>query len=907
MVAALFDISPLLPALNQGDLILTANNRLRNHILRAYGVYQQNLGQSVWAAPRIYPLNQWLRECWRQLQDLAYGPSQAMIASAAQRQYLWEDVITNSNLSDALLQPEPLAQSADSALRNLALWRLTDADLSSFANQNTQHFIIWLNEFNTRLAQMQLITEETAYAIVAEAFSAGVLPRPPRIYLQGFDDIPPLTNHVLAQASPEIIVLPSHRIEDNRINRVSATDDETEIRSAALWARQVLEHDQDAVIGIIVPNLGQCRDQVERLFTEVFEPLAMMPEKPRYTLPFNFSAGTPLAVTPIIHAALELMNLARGPWELDPLCDLLQSPFFGDADNEWAVRAGVCEQLRKQGKFKISAADLRYHCSKVCDALQIPAVDSLAARFIALENQRRAGLGQHPAAYWVDFFQQHLALLGWPGTRRLDSQEFQQVKLWYQVLDEFATLDSTGLRLDLYQAFKQLRNLAGKTPFQAQTPDSPIQILGALEGAGLRFTHCWVLGLHHRQWPPVPAPNPLLPVALQREYQMPHASAERELVFAQALTENYRHCAAQVVFSSAHSDAEDELRPSALIRSIPEIPLTDLVADELSCSQQNLQTIAATRQWQLVHVARGPQLIPNQHPVRGGSNLFKLQAACPFNAFARLRLGADQVIEAVAGFSAIERGNILHDALAIIWRRLGNSRQLLGLPDDELRNLITSAAAEALRPAQQRRPAELGAFYCALERERLEGLLWEWLQQEKTRPPFSVVAIEEQRRIHFAGLTLQLRIDRIDQLDSGELLLIDYKTGSPKLKSWLGERPDEPQLPLYAVSHDQPVSAIAFAQLNAKAAQWVGTGELSLPHEGIVPPPLAWQEQLAEWQNSLQRLAQEFMAGDARVDFKDQGAMQYATDLLPLNRLLEQEAITALVDSGSIPVVEERR
>src|SRR5690606_41053016 len=83
MVAALFDISPLLPALNQGDLILTANNRLRNHILRAYGVYQQNRDQSVWAAPRIYPLNQWLRECWRQLQDLAYGPSQAMIASAA--------------------------------------------------------------------------------------------------------------------------------------------------------------------------------------------------------------------------------------------------------------------------------------------------------------------------------------------------------------------------------------------------------------------------------------------------------------------------------------------------------------------------------------------------------------------------------------------------------------------------------------------------------------------------------------------------------------------------------------------------------------------------------------------------------------------------------------------------------
>src|SRR5690606_221529 len=138
-----------------------------------------------------------LPACWRQLQDLAYGPRQAMIASAAQRQCFWEDVTTNSNLTDASLRAQPLAQIADSALRNLALWRLTAAALSIFGTSSTQHLITWLNEFNTRLAQMQLITEETAYAIVAEAFSAGVLPRPPRFYLQGFDDIPPLTNHVL--------------------------------------------------------------------------------------------------------------------------------------------------------------------------------------------------------------------------------------------------------------------------------------------------------------------------------------------------------------------------------------------------------------------------------------------------------------------------------------------------------------------------------------------------------------------------------------------------------------------------------------------------------------------------------------------------------------------------------------
>src|SRR5690554_341004 len=118
------------------------------------------------------------------------------------------------------------------------------------------------------------------------------------------------------------------------------------------------------------------------------------------------------------------------------------------------------------------------------------------------------------------------------------------------------------------------------------------------------------------------------------------------------------------------------------------------------------------------------------------------------------------------------------------------------MDENSLHQLLEKAAAEALQPLQKKRPKELGAFYCQLEKERLVRLLTLWLEQEKTRPPFKVIAVEEAQDIVFSGLQLKLRIDRIDQLESGDLLLIDYKTGSPKMKSWLSERPDEPQLPL---------------------------------------------------------------------------------------------------------------
>ncbi|TIH03137.1 hypothetical protein D0S45_20940, partial [Marinifilum sp. JC120] len=127
-------------------------------------------------------------------------------------------------------------------------------------------------------------------------------------------------------------------------------------------------------------------------------------------------------------------------------------------------------------------------------------------------------------------------------------------------------------------ALKQLQVMANQRPFQAKVPDSPIQILGILEGAGLHFTHCWVMGLHQQAWPPAAAPNALLPIRLQREHNMPHASSLRELQYAQSLTDNYRHCADTIIFSSPNhdDDSEQALPPSELIRDIPLIDIQEI-------------------------------------------------------------------------------------------------------------------------------------------------------------------------------------------------------------------------------------------------------------------------------------------------------------------------------------------
>jgi len=899
MVDTYFDITPYLSAIDNDELIITANNRLRNHMLRSYG-QRQTLATSVWASPRIYSLSQWIEMNWAVLQRRAYAPTAQRIINNLQRQTLWEKIIGESSLAAALLQPEPLAQAADSALRNFELWQLSEEQVRNAepllnAQSNTYCWLTWLGEFRVRMAQLGFITQEVANQILITAFKNGVLAQEAIIHLTGFDDIPPQHQDLINSACHELrnIKLDNQQAQ---LIRTETHNSEAEIRAAALWSKIQLEQNPSAMIGIIVPNLGQCRDQVERIFVEVFEPLAALPDHPRYTLPFNFSAGTPLGATPVITATLDLLELQKSSWDLEAICNLLLSPFFGDADKELVLRTHLIQALRKLGKFTISLSDLRYHCQKLTSKLGVAESDSnLVTRLVQLENYRRQSFGNHTAQHWCDFFQQHLQLLGWPGTRRLDSQEYQQLTLWNQVLENFLQLDGTGIQFNYPSAIQQLRSIAGKTPFQAQTPNSPIQILGALEGAGLQFSHCWVMGLHHRQWPPVPAPNPLLPSNLQRTQKMPHASAERELQFARALTEHYRQCAPVVVFSSAHSDDDSELSPSALIRHLPLTTIDRLISSNESISAHNYQAIAAASNLEIVSTAQAPQLFVVQEPVRGGASLFKEQAACPFNAFARLRLGATSIDDPVAGFSAIERGNLLHDALAIIWKQLNDQNTLLALDETALTTLINTTTQTVVDALKQKRGTSIGVFYAQLEQERLAQLIAGWLAQEKTRPAFTVVAIEEEVLIEFAGLPLRLRIDRIDQLANGDLLLIDYKTGQPKLQSWQGERMDEPQLPLYAVTATNQVTAIAFAQINAKAMKWIGTGELKTYHDGIYPNKQPWGEQLQEWHMHLQQLAADFIQGDVRVDMKNPTTAQYAEDLLPLNRRQEKDALDAFI------------
>jgi probable DNA repair protein len=815
-------------------------------------------------------------------------------------------------------------------------------------NNINKQFRQWIHSFQQQLNSLDSITPEDSYRIIGQAFEQAQLTPEPSIHLLGFDDIAPLVEEQLNKATPSLQRLPSPSHPPNSLQRLQFDGPEAEMQAAAQWARKLVEDSNAETatpvrIGIITPNLGQCREQVEFAFTAEFEAHSFSPSTERYTLPFNISAGTPLGSTPLINSAINLLKLNNKQWDTSYIEGVLLSPFWGKYSIELPLRCALIERLKRAAVFTISGSTLRYEAERIDQKYQdensnnathntTHSTNGIYPYFHALYTQQTAPnsllkQSKHYPSVWVTLFLEHLDLLNWPGERTPDSQEYQQTQLWHQLLENLARLDNVLGAIDHSSAVAQLQNMANALPFQPKVPDSPIQILGILEGAGLHFTHCWIMGLHQKAWPPAPAPNSLLPISLQRDLNMPHASSLRELQYAQSLTDNYRHCADHIIFSAPNylSDNEQALPPSQLIADIPLGTLTLAPAsDSLSAWDEQLQNSNAL---EIVNCNTAPAY--TETLIAGGTGVLTTQSANPFDSFAKYRLKASSPDQAVNGFSSGEKGNILHNALAIIWGELKDHDGLINQGDDELAQLIHNSITTCISDIRKHKFDHLSTALCEIECERQSLYISQWLNTEKTRTPFTVVAIEEAQTIRFQDKAFSIRIDRVDQLQDGSFLIIDYKSGSPSLGDWKGERPNEPQLPLYALTYNNseigidtdinstdipPVKGISFAQINAKAQQFVGAGEANLA-QGIPSLeknrsglPKTWEDAKAQWQQALNQLVAEYCNGDTPVKYRDNKALSQAQDynkeILRLNRFYEAKDMARLIEASQQGAVE---
>ena len=876
MLSPLINIAPFHEAIAENQLILTANQRLAMQIKQAWGKSSQDQNIPVWRSPRVMSIEHWLMFLWDELKDQNHPiVSQLSIVGTMQSQYYWEKVIAQSDES----LDKSFASMAANCLDLLQRWSIDFNEITD-SGSSLDKFKHWASQYQRLLNKNKLVTLPQAYQLIGDCFAAGALDKELQVNLYGFQSISPLQQNLLERTAEKY-----HSIKPNKqqvnARTIECADPSSEIAVASKWAALELLQNPNQRIGILIPDLNNCLTQTVRILNETLA-------QQNCSTAVNISAGVKLSETALIKAAFNCLDLFNFDLPLSQWLCLLNSPFNlfeklpiqFKVDCELRLRALKSHSLGLDQFIQV----IRGQQSKLENSDEVQSAIEPLYNFQQFNRENKAN--QYSFSHWADILDKTVKQFGWPGLSQPSSIQYQQIQQWGKLLSKLSELDNLGIEVGRSKALYYLNKLASEHLFHPQTGDAPLQVLGLLEGAGLVFDKLWVTGMHSGNLPTSGSIDPVLSANFQRQHEMPFSVPEKELTIAKSLLSSFKENTKQLFLSYPLSDGKTPLEPSTLIKDIEQQDIKALVGD--------MQPAAWLKQSDQTDILEesGYAYNPALEPIRGGSSILKHQSTCPFNAFAIHRLWALDLDEPSIGLEAMDRGSIVHEILYRLWDNWKTSSALMGLSAEQLSLKVEDTIQAVLLEQAKTHSWLQGENYFALEQQRLSKMILQWLEVEKQRPSFEVIDTEQKITMDFGDLKISLILDRLDKVQ-GQNVVIDYKTGNVSSSAWYGERPKDPQLPLYVMASEPMPEGCFFGHLKGTKFKFLGLSKDPII-TGIKPAD-DWQLQIDKWQTALNHLAQEFIQGKASVIKYHDSEFNFQTELLPLNRWHEQDDIQRLI------------
>ena len=849
--------------LAQGKRVLTASRRLAHALRLEYGRGMHAQGHRVWHTPDVLPLGTGLRQLWG-TGDVQGRPAQRLL-SDSQSRVLWRQAIESGPHSGQVLDAAKTAGVALRSWQRVHEYQIPLAEIAEYATEEARAWSEWAASF-MQVCERGGWMEESL--LPAHLTSRALLPDKP-LLLAGFDQLPPAVQALMDVWRNQISVeVEAPRRPANTIIAISAFDRDAELELAAQWAREQLQEGV-ASAAVLIPDLSTRAAAVRRVFDGVFAPYSRFigASSADNTL-FAIAASTALSEFPVIHAASLCLTLARGGADSLLAGEVLRTPFLRAGGSEAALRAAADVRLRETFREHWNMQELERWCAVTgCTELELAARSAL----FTLREFRSTAVPSE----WARRFLLLLSALGWPGERALDSAEQQTVAKFHEVLGGFGALDDLLPPLDFRRAVREFDQLLAETQFEPQTPDAPVLVIDPDTAAGMSFHSMWITGIEASKWPPPAEPDAFIPVELQRKYGVPEASSSATFSKAQRRLDGLLGAGQQVVVSWPTRDGDTVIEPSPLISAY-----RGPVAEEqrAGASPRPPQTLFAARPpLQRVTDERMPAIATRA--LARGSYAVELQSRCPFRAQAELRLNATPLSQMTVQITPQDRGVLVHRVLQALWSELEDQAGLQRSDDVVLHARIFELAsrhAARLIPVTSRVRERL----VAIEVEWISRRIMQLLAEERRRAPFRVRRAEQDETLPIGGYTLRIQPDRIDELDDGTRVIIDYKTGAAfQPGQWLDRtpgRPSRPQLPLYALAYRDGLAALAVAVIAPGAAEFRGFARQAglLPNVGDYPrgvrdvPASAqnWDALQTHWHAVLEEIVSSYAQGHARVD-----------------------------------------
>ena len=850
--------SQIATALEQGGTVVVPTRQREVALRLAHTRVQLAAGLTAWPSPDLCTWSTWLERCAEQARRGSLQGRRRL--GRGEEWLLWREAAVEACEGLELMSPASLGDALHRASMLQEAWKVrwAGAAVSEYGVLQRARMAV------ARHCRARRLYASGDWATVLEAAPPATAP----LLFAGF----PLMGGAL---QARLRALGASVAEDatgleaaaaGRRQLRSGADRSDELRLAAQWCRQRLEKDPGARLLVVIPQLQEQRAGAIQAFEHALHGGALLGE--RGDALYALEGGQALSRYPLVAAALGLLALASGPLSFSRVAALLRSPYWSCGSH--TQRAALELRLRERN---VHRADFALLLDLARQAMPAPLAGLAAAMDMAaavMNLPRGEGRG---AGWWARRYVEILEALGWPGTEPLGSPELQQRDRWRELLGELDRLGADGPLLRAREAFELLEGLAERTAFEPESADVPVTLTASLDDPLVTYEGIWVAGLASDTWPAPPRPDPFLPIAAQRELGYLPASPQGQLLAAQRAMGAWERCAPEVLYSWPEWDGEVPLEPSHLL--VPS-PLPKSRKEERRraplCPDRLVQALQRSARRE-PRPAEQPIAWPRTQHLPKGTRSVELQSLCPFRALAELRLAADPVVDPVPGLDRRERGQILHHALELVWRELQGSGTLKAQSrtSEGFNPLVRAAVVRALDTRLSRRVLPLAAALVENEQRRLELLILGLLKWDLARAEvadFSISQLEQAREAELGGIPIRVRMDRVDQLEDGRLVILDYKSSRAQPFKPLDERPRQAQLLAYATLAPAPLAGIAAVYLRAGEIQRRGAAAdpALLPKLGKTKAPSApWSELLVHWRKVIDTLAGEFAAGVATV------------------------------------------
>lgn len=813
-------------------VVVTATARQAAELAYAYN-REKSKRKDAWTGANAISFGIWIANSYESIALRGWNDAErALLSSEAARQ-----IVRKTAPNEHIVRHASLLLNAWISAWEWNLWDVWE-DVNK--TENGRLCCRWVERFRGFLRTNALITAAEIPWILIRAANECIW-RPSPITVYGFDYLTPAQRQIfnIVERYTGHVRIAERRYEKSTsaIKIFSFDSHNHELAAIANWTRtELMNHPTKPRIGVILNDASILYRVIRRQFEATF------PEFDNVEQIVNIRQGMPATDSRFIRDSLLFLSWTAHELDYREVLQLRRSPYLQDLELQ--------EGFPSRSKDRFS---LRQYVIRTPQNSNIRKISKLLINI---------GRRKKPLSDWISLAAQLLRMAGWHKAEGTSSAGKDRV-VFIDSMNTAVTVSAHLGNLSWSEAVSIMHSVVGNATLPETTTFAPILVTSPAESKYFQFDSLWVAGVSDKQFPAPSNPNAMIPISMQRQARMRNVTHDDMLEDTKAYMDCWLSSTNTIVFSLAQDDEETPLQASKLVLDAAHIESAELVpdpSDEVACHPW-----AQYRQTDCLQRYTDDEGSPLDLTLENGrpSNILRDQSNCPFRSWAIHRLNLREPEKPHRFPVAKDFGTNIHKILEELTKTHRSQQEMTKITKKEIHEIVKKKLQRSLK--------NLPAIFKNSEIERLVRNIESWIKFEINREPFEIIGIEQKKNSEVLALPFNLRFDRIDKLENGAKLILDYKTGNVTKADWKTPRPVNPQLPLYAII-EKDANGIAFLLINSEEVTFSGIGDGHIQEPGISATQQGdktrYPELLEHWRSSLEELIVEFIEGNAKVSPK---------------------------------------